>query len=419
MNRRKPQASQQRPSLRRLLHHAHLRVALLAMGLTSLSLTLVSLLALSTYAGHNLQLIARSLAYTLEAAVVFNDRAAVHDALEQICKTEEIAQVAVFDKDGELLASLDTPNNTVLNSAEQSIARLLLPEVVIQPITYQGQQIGALHLSGQGTTLLRFLIGGLLGLLASLALSALGATYGSKRIQRAITQPLRNLSQVAHNISVERTFNQRVPATHIADLNELAEDFNALLDQLESWQHQLERENASLAHQASHDALTGLPNRAFFESRLLGAMREARDSQTQMAVLFLDSNRFKEINDQQGHAAGDAVLIAIAQRLRAQLREGDTVARLGGDEFAVLLKPIHHEDDAVLIADKIIDSMHKPIALPEGGSITTSLSIGIALYPEHADNPEALVHEADVAMYHAKRSQLGRIMAKSQDSLTN
>ena len=417
MNRRKPEVSQQRPSLRRLLHNAHLRVALLAMGLTSLSLTLVSLLALSTYAGHNLQLIARSLAYTLEAAVVFNDRAAVRDALEQICKTEEIAQVAVFDKDGELLASLDTPNNTVLNSAEQAIARLLLPDVVIQPITYQGKQIGTLHISGQGTTLLRFLIGGLLGLLASLALSALGATYGSKRIQRAITQPLRNLSQVAHNISVERTFNQRVPATHIADLNELAEDFNALLDQLESWQHQLERENASLVHQASHDALTGLPNRAFFESRLLGSMREARDSQTQMAVLFLDSNRFKEINDQLGHAAGDAVLIAIAQRLRAQLREGDTVARLGGDEFAVLLQPIHHEDDAVLIADKIIDSMHKPIALPEGGSITTSLSIGIALYPEHADNPEALVHEADVAMYHAKRSQGGRTMAKSQDSL--
>lgn len=419
MNRRKPEVIQQRPSLRRLLHHAHLRVALLAMGLTSLSLTLVSLLALSTYAGHNLQLIARSLAYTLEAAVVFNDRAAVRDALEQICKTEEIAQVAVFDKDGELLASLDTPSNTLLNSAEQSIARLLLPDVVIQPITYQGQQIGALHLSSQGTTLLRFLIGGLLGLLASLALIALGASYGSKRIQRAITQPLRNLSQVAHNISVERTFNQRVPTTHIADLNELAEDFNALLDQLESWQHQLERENASLAHQASHDALTGLPNRAFFESRLLGSMREARDSQTQMAVLFLDSNRFKEINDQLGHAAGDAVLIAIAQRLRAQLREGDTVARLGGDEFAVLLKPIHHEDDAVLIADKIIDSMSQSIALPEGGSITTSLSIGIALYPEHADNPEALVHEADVAMYHAKRSQGGRTMAKSQGSITH
>jgi diguanylate cyclase (GGDEF)-like protein len=146
-------------------------------------------------------------------------------------------------------------------------------------------------------------------------------------------------------------------------------------------------------------------------------MREARDSQTQMAVLFLDSNRFKAINDEQGHAAGDAVLIAIAQRLRAQLREGDTVARLGGDEFAVLLKPIHHEADALHIADKIIDSMHLPIALPEGGSLTTSLSIGIALYPQHADNPEALLHEADLAMYNAKRQEGGRRVATHHDSL--
>ena len=147
-------------------------------------------------------------------------------------------------------------------------------------------------------------------------------------------------------------------------------------------------------------------------------MREARDSQTQMAVLFLDSNKFKEINDRLGHAAGDAVLIAIAQRLRGLLREGDLVSRLGGDEFAVLLKPIHGEEDALLIADKIIDSMHSPIELPEGGQITTSLSIGIALYPEHANNPEALVHQADVAMYHAKRNQGGRTLAQPQETLT-
>lgn len=417
MNRRKPEIHRQRPSLRRLLHSAHLRVALLAMGLASLALTVVSLFALSTFASQNLQLIARSLAYTLEAAVVFDDRVAVRETLEQLCKTEEIAHVAVFDKAGHLLASRDAPQGPLLGSAEQAIAHLLLPSVVIQPITYQGRHIGEVHLSGQGTTLLRFFMIGVVALLVSLILSALGALYGSRRMQRAITGPLQALSDVAHSISADRTFNQRVPATHIADLNDLAEDFNALLDQLEAWQHQLERENASLAHQASHDALTGLPNRAFFESRLLGAMREARDSQTQMAVLFLDSNRFKAINDELGHAAGDAVLIAIAQRLRAQLREGDTVARLGGDEFAVLLKPIHHEADALQIADKIIDSMRAPIMLPEGGSLTTSLSIGIALYPQHADNPEALLHEADLAMYHAKRQQGGPRVAVQADSL--
>lgn len=418
MNRRKSPANRPRPTLRRLLHSAHLRVALLAIGLSSLSLTLVSLLALSSYANHNLQLIARSLAYTLEAAVIFDDRAAVQEALELICSTEEIASATVFNQQGQPMASFDAPVQGLLGSGEQLIARLLLPQRVSQPILYQGQTIGELQLSGQGATLARFVLGGLFGLAASLAFSALGAAYGSRRIQRAITQPLRELSNVAHGISIDRTFNRRVPATHIADLNELAEDFNTLLDQLETWQQQLQRENASLAHQASHDALTGLPNRAFFESRLLGAMREARDSQSQMAVLFLDSNKFKEINDRLGHAAGDAVLITIAQRLRGLLREGDLVSRLGGDEFAVLLKPIHGEEDALLIADKIIDSMHSPIELPEGGQITTSLSIGIALYPEHANNPEALVHQADVAMYHAKRNQGGRTLAKPQESLT-
>ncbi|WP_325065232.1 diguanylate cyclase domain-containing protein [Pseudomonas xionganensis] len=418
MNRRKNPTSRSRPTLRRLLHSAHLRVALLAMGLSSLSLTLVSLLALSSYAEHNLQLIARSLAYTLEAAVVFDDRAAVQEALELISSTEEVASATVLNQQGQTMASFDATAQGLLGSGEQLIARLLLPQRVSQPILYQGQTIGELQLSGQGATLARFVLGGLFGLAASLVFSALGAAYGSRRIQRAITQPLRDLSNVAHGISIDRTFNRRVPATHIADLNELAEDFNALLDQLETWQQQLQRENASLAHQASHDALTGLPNRAFFESRLLGAMREARDSQTQMAVLFLDSNKFKEINDRLGHAAGDAVLIAIAQRLRGLLREGDLVSRLGGDEFAVLLKPIHGEEDALLIADKIIDSMHSPIELPEGGQITTSLSIGIALYPEHANNPEALVHQADVAMYHAKRNQGGRTLAQPQETLT-
>lgn len=416
MNRRKHHSPRPRPTLRRLLHRAHLRVALLAMGLSSLSLTLVSLLALSSYANHNLQLIARSLAYTLEAAVVFDDRMAVQETLEQIGKTKEIAQAEVFDKHGRRLASLDATDRSLLSSSEQLVARLLLPHSVVQPILYQGQTVGELHLSGQGRTLLRFLLGGLLGLSASLILSALGAAYGSRRMQRAITQPLRDLSKVAHDISIDRTFNRRVPATHIADLNELAEDFNLLLDQLETWQQRLQRENASLAHQARHDALTGLPNRAFFESRLLGAMREARDSQSQMAVLFLDSNKFKEINDRLGHAAGDAVLIAIAQRLRGLLREGDLVSRLGGDEFAVLLKPIHSEEDALLIADKITESMRNPIELPEGGQITTSLSIGIALYPEHADNPEALVRQADVAMYHAKRTQGGHTLATPQAS---
>lgn len=125
------------------------------------------------------------------------------------------------------------------------------------------------------------------------------------------------------------------------------------------------------------------------------------------AVVFLDSDRFKEINDRFGHAAGDAVLVAVANRVRAQLREEDLVARLGGDEFAVLLTPLHKTEDAERIADKIIASMEEPIELPGTNEVLTSLSIGIAVYPDHGATPGTLLDVADGAMYQAKRLSRG------------
>lgn len=136
----------------------------------------------------------------------------------------------------------------------------------------------------------------------------------------------------------------------------------------------------------------------------------------QLAVLFIDSDRFKEINDRLGHAAGDTVLVNIAMRIRGQLRESDLVARLGGDEFAVLLAPLASGADALRIADNIIASMQAPIRLSDGSTVSTSLTIGIALYPEHADTPAALLHDADMAMYIAKRQARGsRRLAELND----
>lgn len=112
-------------------------------------------------------------------------------------------------------------------------------------------------------------------------------------------------------------------------------------------------------------------------------------------------------NDNFGHAAGDAVLVAVATRVRAQLREEDLVACLGGDEFAVLLTPLHKTEDAERIADKIIASMATPISLPGNTSVLTSLSIGIAVYPDHGATPGALLNAADAAMYQAKRLSRG------------
>jgi diguanylate cyclase (GGDEF)-like protein len=367
----------------------------------------LGVLALRVYADHNLHLIARSISYTVEAAVVFDDAAAATEALALIASTEEVADAQVFNESGRLLAHWRRPETGLLSELEMHIAKAFLEKPISLPIIHQEQNIGRILLAGHGGSLLRFLLSGLAGIILCTAVSAWVALYLARRQLRAITGPLRSLAEVAHAARCERALDRRVPPADIAELDNLGNDFNALLAELESWQTHLQSENETLAHQASHDSLTGLPNRAFFEGRLIRALRNANKLDEQVAVLYLDSDRFKGINDNFGHAAGDAVLTAVATRVRAQLREDDLVARLGGDEFAVLLAPLHKTEDAERIAEKIIASMEMPIQLPGNASVLTSLSIGIAVYPDHGATPGALLSAADAAMYQAKRLARG------------
>ncbi|MNN25597.1 putative diguanylate cyclase AdrA [compost metagenome] len=136
-------------------------------------------------------------------------------------------------------------------------------------------------------------------------------------------------------------------------------------------------------------------------------MRHAAANHEYAAVLYLDSDGFKDINDRHGHASGDAVLVAMAQRIRASLRNGDTVARIGGDEFAVLAASLRSPADAIHIAEHILHAMTEPIALPDGASVQASVSIGLAVFPAHAQGSQALLHAADAAMYGAKRRSGG------------
>jgi diguanylate cyclase (GGDEF)-like protein len=356
----------------------------------------------------------------VEAAVVFNDRAAATEALSLIASTEEVADADVFDANGKLLAHWARPETGMLSRVELALAHALLEQPINQPILHQGRTVGSIHLTGHGGSLLRFLLSGLAGILICTALSAWVALHLARRLLRGITVPLQSLAAVAHAARSERDFDRRVPPARIAELDSLGSDFNALLGEMEAWQSHLQSENETLAHQANHDSLTGLPNRAFFEGRLIRALRGATKLDERVAVLFLDSDRFKDINDNFGHAAGDAVLVAVAARVRAQLRDGDLVARLGGDEFAILLAPLHKAEDAQRIADKIIASMDMPIEVPGGSQVLTSLSIGIAIYPEHGATPGTLLNAADAAMYQAKRlTQGGQHTAESEHSAVN
>ena len=152
---------------------------------------------------------------------------------------------------------------------------------------------------------------------------------------------------------------------------------------------------------AYHDVLTGLPNRLLFNDRLNVAVAQAHRHQQRLGILFLDLDRFKVINDSLGHSLGDRLLQAVAERLEAGVREGDTVARLGGDEFILLLPGITRAEDIAKVAEKILDAMRLPFRL-EGRDLFVTASIGLSLYPEDGLDGETLVKNADIAMYRAK-----------------
>ena len=166
--------------------------------------------------------------------------------------------------------------------------------------------------------------------------------------------------------------------------------------------NELKRAEMTLEHLATHDTLTGLPNRYLMFDRLNQLLVRAERYETRFAVLFIDLDGFKRINDSRGHDVGDLVLRGVADRLSQSVRAADTVARIGGDEFVILVEALRAGHDAIPLAQKIQASLGKPFSLP-GGDATVTVSVGIGLYPEDGRDAEELLKAADVAMYRAKR----------------
>jgi diguanylate cyclase (GGDEF)-like protein len=166
----------------------------------------------------------------------------------------------------------------------------------------------------------------------------------------------------------------------------------------------LDRKEAQerIQHQATHDELTDLPNRTLFMDRLRSAISMCSRRKSQMGLMFVDLDRFKMVNDDLGHAAGDQLLKDVASRMLSCIRHSDTVARIGGDEFTVVLSEISVIEDPKNIADKILKSLQEPFAL-EGEEVTISGSIGITIYPQDGEDIETLLRNADHSMYLAKK----------------
>jgi diguanylate cyclase (GGDEF)-like protein len=236
--------------------------------------------------------------------------------------------------------------------------------------------------------------------------SAVGLWLGQRTVN-SISEPIRGLG--AHLARVAQgDFTHRVGAGGPRELQQLADDVNCMTADLERL-YEVERTGfqEQLWHEQFHDPLTGLPNRALFRDRLDHALARADRQIELVGVLMLDIDNFKVVNDSLGHAQGDQLLLALAERLRSCLRPGDTAARLGGDEFTVLVEDISDLDEVTAVAERIAEALNHPVQLDDR-QVVTSASIGIAVSGAQNKPAEALLRDADLAMYRAKTNGKAR-----------
>lgn len=221
-------------------------------------------------------------------------------------------------------------------------------------------------------------------------------------VARRVTRPLKLMTRAMALFSENQTVSH-LNFKRQDEVGVLATSLNVMQSTLVANLLELNKSREAIKHLAQHDGLTGLPNRALFEDRVRQAVTQAQRDQSRLAVMFVDLDGFKPINDTYGHQVGDSLLTVLAQRMQACVRSADTVGRLGGDEFVVLLPWVQSVQDATVVAEKICHAINEVVMI-DGHSLLISASVGVATFPDHAKDQIALVRRADEAMYVAKNS---------------
>lgn len=367
-------------------------------------LTAIATHTFKKYSEYNLQLIAQSLSEQLQAAVVFEDTQTIKEILNSFIYKYPIESIQVFSPEGGLLSETVNPAQASHSRLMQQIQKWLISEHAgDNNVIHNGQTIAKVRVVNSINPLIGFVNLFLLVFLGCIFFAFIIGWISTRIIYHRINRSLDLLTDTTELISEKRAFQLRVPKGRIAEFNKISHRFNELLDEIQTWHTHLQQENSHLEHRALHDALTQLPNRAYFNQRL-ELLFEDEDSRPHFALLFIDNNNFKEINDTYGHQVGDAVLQEMANRLKQALRHNDFLARLGGDEFAVLLIDIKHASHALTVAQNLLLTAHEPLMM-NNQIIHFSFSIGIAMSAD-ANSAEQLVYFADQAMYQAKENPI-------------
>lgn len=365
-----------------------------------LLLSSTSLIFIKNYEKCNLDLIGSTLSTTLTAATVFADS---YDARNKI---ERFGNEGMYDS-----AKLVTRDNIVLAKwnaqREQTgwFSRLLREWIYLKPlnvnIIHADVVVGTLTLEGTVTGAVSFLQYSFMILSAGMLCVLIISLMLSEFLHRGIIASLRTITSSIHYVIHSGDFSLRIPGGPIREFQLFSDDLNSLLMEMQSLKASLLRDNRSLAAKALSDPLTGLANRSAFSARLTQRLDQPHEHE-RFALLFLDGDRFKIINDNWGHAAGDEVLKAIGSRLLSLASEQDLVARLGGDEFAMLVSSRTSEAQLQQLMQRIDDTIGEHILIAEGMPVTTSVTIGYA-WSQPGDTVESILERADMNMYKNKR----------------
>ncbi|SKA09576.1 diguanylate cyclase/phosphodiesterase [Trichlorobacter thiogenes] len=272
---------------------------------------------------------------------------------------------------------------------------------MVAPIQLDGQTIGTIVLFADMHELKSRLLSTILSAILVLSLAAGAAYLLSVRMQTIISLPILDLLNTMRLVSETKDFSLRADKPGSDEIGQLYDGFNEMLQEIEERNLVLRQRQEHLQELAHFDTLTRLPNRVLFHDRLQQAMNLALRSEQLIAVIFLDLDRFKDINDTLGHRTGDLLLQQVASRMELVLRDCDTVARLGGDEFTIFAQNIRSQHYACRMAQKLLDLFEIPYSL-DGQQVFITCSIGITLFPDDGDTIDTLLMNADIAMYHAK-----------------
>lgn len=357
------------------------------------------------------------LAESLDSALMFDDVKAAQEVLGSLRSVPDVGYAAIYDKSGRLFASYARANEPIsppatFDPSQQGLTALsghlsktyLLPILGVAP---ERAQIGTItmHMDLSEAYSEIFKQIGII-LLIGLFILAVASTLLTE-LQKSITQPLLALTDVMRKVK-DGDFSERADPSSQDETGELASVFNHMVDELSNREHSLHQElkerrriEERLSEIAHFDPITHLPNRLSFENQIERVLLNHKYEDSKFALMYIDLDNFKYVNDTFGHHVGDLLLARTGERLRKSLRRADFIARLGGDEFVVIMSDF--TDDSIIndVAGKILTALKTPFSL-EGREVFVGASIGITICPTNGKDSETLKRQADSAMYLAK-----------------